>query len=251
MSAVLYMTRRGHHATLAEKTDHLGGQFALAWQATGKQAMRGGLEGLEQEVKDSGASLLTNTTVDAAMLRETRPDLLVWATGASQNQPDIPGLHDQYTMTALEFFTGEKKVLGPRVLVIGAGRTGLEIAEKLGKEGYDVVATKRTDPIGSMMEVITKNLTLKRIEGMKNVILMPHTTVKAFMKNSVDIEQEGVRMSLEPFQAVILASGMVSAQGPDEEIRKSVPKIEVIGDARDVQDIFSAVQAGYQLALRY
>ena len=135
--------------------------------------------------------------------------------------------------------------------MIGAGRTGLEIAEKLGKEGYDVVATKRTDPIGSMMEMITKNLTLKRIEGIKNVILLPHTTVKAFLEKSVDIDQDGVRMSLEPFQTVILASGMVSAQGPDEEIRKSVPNIEVIGDAREVQDIFSAVQAGYQLALRY
>jgi cation diffusion facilitator CzcD-associated flavoprotein CzcO len=50
-----------------------------------------------------------------------------------------------------------KPVKGPRVLVIGAGRTGLEIAEKLGAEGFDVTATKRTDPIGSMMEMITKN----------------------------------------------------------------------------------------------
>ncbi len=67
----------------------------------------------------------------------------------------------------------------------------------------------------------------------------------------MDIDQDGVRMSLEPFQTVILASGMVSAEGPSEEIRKGVPNIEVIGGAREVQDIFSAVQAGYQLALRY
>jgi 2,4-dienoyl-CoA reductase-like NADH-dependent reductase (Old Yellow Enzyme family)/thioredoxin reductase len=251
MSAALYMTRRGHQATLAEKTDRLGGQFALAWQAPGKEAMRHGLKGFEQAVKESGASFVLNTIVDAALVKETKPDLLVWATGAMQKVPEIPGLNDQYAMTALEFFGGEKKARGPRVLVIGAGRAGLEIAEKLGNEGYEVVATKRTDPIGSMMEMITKNLTLKRIEGMANVILMPHTTVKAFMEKTVDVEQDGVRMSLEPFQAVILASGMVSTQGPDEEIRKSVPKIEVIGDARDVHDIFSAVQAGYQLALRY
>jgi NADPH-dependent 2,4-dienoyl-CoA reductase/sulfur reductase-like enzyme len=251
MSAALYLARCGHHVTLAEKSDHLGGQFALAWQAPGKHAMRDGLNGLEHEVKESEASVLMNTTVDAALLREARADLLVWATGASQNQPEIPGLQDQDTMTAPEFFAGEKKVCGPRVLVIGAGRTGIEIAEKLGKEGYEVVATKRTDPIGSMMETITKNLTLKRIEGMKNVVLMPHTTVRAFMEKSVEVEQDGSRMSLEPFQTTILASGMVSAQGPDEEIRKAVAKIEVIGDAREVHDIFSAIQAGYQLAIRY
>ena len=43
-------------------------------------------------------------------------------------------------MTSIEYFEGKKEVNGPRVLVIGAGRTGIEIAEKLGKEGYDVVS---------------------------------------------------------------------------------------------------------------
>ena len=58
-------------------------------------------------------------------------------------------------------------------------------------------------------------------------------------------------MSLEPFQTVILASGMVSAPGPNDEICRSVPKIEIIGDAGEVQDIYSAVQAGYRLAQSY
>ncbi|MBN2032736.1 MAG: FAD-dependent oxidoreductase [Deltaproteobacteria bacterium] len=251
MSAALYLTRRGHKVTLAEKADHLGGQFALAWQAPGKEAMRDGLMGLEQAVKQSGVIVFLNRAADAAFVREAQPDLLVWATGALQNEPEIPSLQDQHTMTALEFLSGEKKVRGPRVLVIGAGRTGLEITEKLGSEGYEVVATKRTDPIGSMMEMITKNLALKRIGAMANVVLMPHTTVKAFMEKNVDVEQDGVRMSLEPFHSVVLASGMISAEGPNEEISKSVSKIEVIGDARDIQDIFNAVQAGYRLALAY
>jgi hypothetical protein len=86
---------------------------------------------------------------------------------------------------------------------------------------------------------------------MPKVTLMPHTTVKAFFPHTVDIEQDGVRMSLEPFQTVILASGTVSAQGPGQEIESSVSKIEVIGDAKEVADIFSATQAGYQLACRY
>jgi 2,4-dienoyl-CoA reductase-like NADH-dependent reductase (Old Yellow Enzyme family)/thioredoxin reductase len=251
MSAALYMTRRGHRVTLAEKADHLGGQFTFAWQAPGKKSMKEGLERLERAVKENGASILLKRAVEAALVKELQPDLLVWATGTFQNIPEIPGLDHQHTITALDFFTGEKEVRGPRVLVIGAGRTGLEIAEKLGQDGHEVVATKRTDPIGGMMEMITRNLTLRRIGQMPKVALMPHTTVKNFFPHTVDIEQEGTGMSLEPFQTVILASGMVSAPGPDEEIRKRVLKIEVIGDARDVQDIFTAIQAGYQLALKY
>ena len=251
MSAALYMTKRGHQVTLTEKTDHLGGQFALAWQAPGKEGMRDGLKGLQRAVEESGASILLNRTTDAALVREIKPDLLVWATGALQNIPEISGLKDQHTMTALEFLRREKEVHGPRALIIGAGRTGIEIAEKLGNEGYEVVATKRTDPIGSMMEMVTRKLTLMRIGQMSNVTLMPHTTVKAFFPRTVDIEQDGVGMSLEPFQTVILAPGMVSAPEPDEETRKSVSLIEMIGDARNVQDIFTAMQAGYQLAQGY
>jgi NADPH-dependent 2,4-dienoyl-CoA reductase/sulfur reductase-like enzyme len=154
-------------------------------------------------------------------------------------------------MTSLEYFKKQKAVTGPRVLVIGAGRTGLEIAEKLGKEGFEVVATKRTDPMGSMMEMITKKLTLTRIGQMPNVALMPHTTVKSFKTDGVEMEKEVEKLKLELFQTVILASGMLSASGPGEKIQKFVPALEIIGDAAKVMDIYSAVHAGYETALKY
>ncbi len=251
MSTALYMTRRGHTVTLAEKTDHLGGQFAVAWQAPGKEKMKQGLETIERSVKTSSASILMNRAVDAALIQKVRPDLLVWATGAVQNIPEIKGLDNQHVMTSIEYFQGEKDVKGPRVLVIGAGRAGIEIAEKLGKEDYEVVATKRTDPIGSMMEMITKKLALMRIDKMDKVTLMPHTAVKDFRAESVEVEKDGESMTLEPFQTVILASGMLSAPGPGEEVANAVPKTEIIGDAGEVKDIFSAVHAGYNLAVKY
>jgi len=114
-----------------------------------------------------------------------------------------------------------------------------------------MVATKRTDPIGSMMEMITKKLALMRIEQMDRVTLMPLTRVKEFKAGSVEVEKDGKQLSLEPFQSVILASGMRSASGPDEKTANAVPKIEIIGDAREVQDIFRAIHAGYELAIKY
>jgi len=251
MSAALYLSQRGHKVVLSEKETHLGGQFSLAWQAPGKQKMQDSLDSFEYCVKVNADSVITGKAVNADFVKEINPDLLVWATGAVQNIPVLDGLENQYTMTSLEYFRGDKSVKGHRVLVIGAGRTGLEIAEKLGKDGYDVVATKRTDPIGSMMEMITKKLTLMRIDQMDNVVLMPHTRVKAFTTDVVELEKDGEDLSLEPFQTVILSSGMLSAPGPDEDIRKAVEQIEIIGDAREVYDIYSAVHAGYELACKY
>jgi pyruvate/2-oxoglutarate dehydrogenase complex dihydrolipoamide dehydrogenase (E3) component len=198
-----------------------------------------------------GATILLNNIAYMEVVKRIMPDLVVWAAGALPKTPKIPGLDGQNTFTALELLDEAKELRGPRVLVIGAGRVGLEVAERLGKEGYEVVATKRTDPIGGMMEMITRNLALKRIGQLANVTLMPHTTIKAFANGSVELEQDGVMMSLEPFQTVITAAGMLPAPEPGEEIRNSVPEIETIGDAREVRDIYAAVHAGYHLAQSY
>ena len=251
LSATVYLAKRGHRVTLAEKTDRLGGQFNLAWQAPGKEKMKAGLDNLALRAREGADALLTGRTVDAGLIGDLQPELLVWATGAHQRIPEIQGLANQYTMTSLEYFAAAKPVKGPRVLVIGAGRTGLEIAEKLGAAGLAVTATKRTDPIGSMMEMITKKLSLMHIEQMNNVSVMPHTTVKAFEPGRVMMETDGESIELAPFDTVILASGMLSAPDPDVALTQAVPAVEVIGDAENVMDIFSATHAGYALAAKY
>ena len=70
----------------------------------------------------------------------------------------IKGIDNQHVITSLEYFLGKKEIKGPRVLVIGVGQAGIEITEKLGNEGYEVVAIELTDQIGSTMEIITKKL---------------------------------------------------------------------------------------------
>jgi len=251
MSAAIYLSKRGHKVTLADKEHRLGGQFHLAWQAPGKQKMKEGLDNLEFCVRANANKILLNTPVRTELMQEVKPDLLVWATGSLQNIPEIEGLQDQHTMTSLEYFKGEKQVQGQRVLIIGAGRTGLEIAEKLGKEGFDVIATKRTDPIGSMMEMITKKLTLMRIGQMENVSLMPHTAVKSLSPDKAVVEKDGELVDLKPFETVIFCSGMLSMPEPDEKLQQYVNVIETIGDAAQVMDIYSAIHAGYDLAVKY
>ena len=117
--------------------------------------------------------------------------------------------------------------------------------------GYCYVTVSDKMDIGSFMEAITKKLTLKRIADLPGITLMPHTAVIAIKPQGVQVEQDGETKLLALFQTVILASGMRSAASPDESIRQRVAKVEIIGDAANVQDIFSAVKAGYELACKY
>ena len=76
-------------------------------------------------------------------------------------------------------------------------------------------------------------------------------TVKVFLADGVEVEQYGKKKRLAPFQTVILASGMRAAPRPGEDIQMAVPKLEIIGDANEVQDVFTTVHADYELAQRY
>jgi hypothetical protein len=80
---------------------------------------------------------------------------------------------------------------------------------------------------------------------------MPQTAVKGFTTDGVEVEKDGKILSLGSFQSVVLASGMISAPEPADEIKNAVDNIEIIGDAGNVKDIFTAVQAGYELACKY
>ena len=87
------------------------------------------------------------------------------------------------------------------------------------------------------------------IVGKSGEILVGQDTYR--QADGVEMEKDGERISKEPFQTVILASGMFSEAGPDEEITKAVSNMEIIGDAKGVKDIYSAIHAGYELAVKY
>ncbi len=80
---------------------------------------------------------------------------------------------------------------------------------------------------------------------------MPHTKVTAFHPEGVEVVQDDEKKTLAPFQTVILAAGINSAAAPDEDLKRVVSKVEILGDANEVQDIFSAMHAGYELTSRY
>ncbi len=251
LSAARFLIERGHRVSLVEKKEHLGGQFDLAWQVPGKKALKDGMDFLIKFVKDNAETLVLGKKFNTDILNWLKPDLLVCATGSTQNIPQIEGLQTQNVMTAVEFFDQKEELIGKRALVIGAGRTGLEVTELLGSEGIEVVATKRTDTLGNDMEMITKKLIHKRLGEMANVTLMPNTTVKEFTDSEVIIERDGQSSTLKPFEMVILASGMVPVDSPNSIIGKSISSIEVIGDAAEVGDIYSAIHQGYELAKKY
>jgi len=114
------------------------------------------LNSLIKRTEKNVSEIKLNSTISAEALGHF--DHFVVATGSRQRIPAIEGLSSQYSMTSLEFFEQAKPIKGKRVLIIGAGMIGIEAAEILADQNYDVVITKRTDSIANDMEMITKKL---------------------------------------------------------------------------------------------
>ncbi len=251
VSAAFYLSKRGHKVTLAEESEELGGMANLAPLAPGKENMAIPLQDFLAKNSSNGLKVMPGQKVDLDLVKDLKPDLLVWATGASPKMPSYPGMDKVHLMSCVHAFSNGNDIKGNRILIIGAGRNGLELAERLGKQGYQVVTTKRTDTLGSYMEAISKKLCLSRISKMPNVSLLPLTTVIEFTEEGVWIKREEQEQMLEKFDTVIVCAGMEPLCPLPQEIKDNVKNVETIGDAMETADIYSAVHAGYDCALKY
>ncbi len=247
MAATNQLAAMGHKVTLYEKKNSLGGQFEMAHQAPHKGSMVRPLNSLILRTEKSGAAI--NTATAATLENLEGFDHYIVATGSRQKFPDIKGLETQNTMTSLEFFEKTKQVTGKRILIIGAGMVGIEAAEVLADQGYDVVITKRTDTIANDMEMITKKLMLKRLEQKENLLISPNTTLTEFSDDTVTFQTNGETGEWSSFDTVIIASGMEPENDLYQQLQADGKSVQVIGDANNPEDIYAATQAGYNAAI--
>ncbi|MEA3544421.1 MAG: FAD-dependent oxidoreductase [Thermodesulfobacteriota bacterium] len=246
MAAATQLSIMGHKVTLYEKNPTLGGQFEMAYQAPHKGSMLRPLNSLIKRTEANVTEIKLATTADAASISNF--DHYVVATGSRQRIPEIKGLEDQYSITSLEFFEKAKPVKGKRILIIGAGMVGIEAAEILAENDYEVVMTKRTNEIANDMEMITKKLMLKRLKQKSNLTISPNTTLMEFTTSGVTYQKEGNAGEWTPFDTVIIASGMEPENNLYQQLQAAGKSARIIGDAEDPADIYAATQKGYLAA---
>ena len=245
IAAAVTASRRGHDVTLYERKSYLGGQFAFAIRPTGKTSMSRVLNGMLGRLERSDVDVHLNQTVTAGLVKEESPDIVILATGARQKLPEIENIESQYHINSFEFFEQTKQVKGDRVLVLGAGMVGMEVAEMLLSMEKEVVACRRSDIIASDMDPITKKLMMKRISDNPKLKLMPSTKLMAFTSEGVRTIHKGVEVILEPFDTIVNCTGVESENVLAESLKEFEGKMYIIGDAAEPSNI----EAGYHQGL--
>jgi 2,4-dienoyl-CoA reductase (NADPH2) len=130
LSAALSARNSGHQVVLLDQAQELGGQFNLAKRIPGKEEFYETLRYFRVELERVGVEVRLQTLVDEDLLRKIRPDHVALATGVLPRRPEIPGVAHPRVLSYLDVLL-QRKPVGERVAVLGAGGIGFDVTEFL------------------------------------------------------------------------------------------------------------------------
>ena len=123
---------RGHQVTLFDAASDIGGQFNIAKQIPGKEEFYETLRYFRRQLVLHGVIQQLNTSVQPQQLDDF--DEIILACGIQPRLPAIKGIEHPKVLTYLDVLR-DKKPVGERVAIIGAGGIGFDTAEYLSQSG--------------------------------------------------------------------------------------------------------------------
>ncbi|MCO8048139.1 MULTISPECIES: NADPH-dependent 2,4-dienoyl-CoA reductase [Acinetobacter] len=135
LSFATYAAERGHQVTIFEASNQIGGQFNIAKTIPGKEEFYETLRYFKRQIElQPNIKLVLNHTASFEQLLDADFDDVVVATGVTPRQLDIAGINHPKVLSYIEVLK-ERKPVGQRVAIIGAGGIGFDTAEYLSHEG--------------------------------------------------------------------------------------------------------------------
>ncbi|WP_296284858.1 NADPH-dependent 2,4-dienoyl-CoA reductase [uncultured Acinetobacter sp.] len=135
LSFATYAADRGHNVTIFEASNQIGGQFNIAKTIPGKEEFYETLRYFKRKIElQPKIKLVLNHTATYEELSAENFDDIVVATGVTPRHLDIDGIDHPKVLTYIEVLR-ERKPVGKKVAVIGAGGIGFDTAEYLSHEG--------------------------------------------------------------------------------------------------------------------
>jgi len=239
METAIYLAERGHRVSLYEREPELGGQWNIACATPGKEDYATLTDYLRRSLDKHGIAVTLGTEVTKEKVLETKPDVVVVATGAIPLGLNVPGSTAKHVVQAHDIIEGKIEAKG-RVVVVGGRFVGMELAIWLKEQGKEVslVTKAGLGQNGIKLEKLSfKTLATKLVE--LNVPLYLNATVLEITDKAVVISL-GNEIFLLPADMVILAVGMRSDNKLAKELEGTVPEVYTVGDCvrpRDAADV--------------
>ncbi|MBC8486719.1 MAG: FAD-dependent oxidoreductase, partial [Bacteroidetes bacterium] len=239
MEAALTLNRRGHHVDLYEKNE-LGGQFNLAPLTPNKKSMAALVPYFIKELKDNNINVIYKEAVKSDLINKY--DGVIIASGSKPASIKIPGLNKPYWA---EILRKENLPKNKKVLIIGGGLIGVDIATALIPLNNQVIIVKRTTDFGEDMEMIAKTLSLKMMKE-KGTVFSDHTYIKKVEGSTIYAIKNGKSIQFNDVDLIVVSTGMRSFNPLKDELENDIP-VYLVGDAKKTGNAQDAIKDAYEI----
>lgn len=251
MEAAIILAERGFNVTLFEKKSRLGGQMYLASQPPHRAKMGYFITWCEKRLSDLGVDVRLNTAATADCIRALKPYAVIIASGSEPILPaSIKGIDGTNVYTVPQILDREVVLHGKRVVVVGAGLTGMETAEFLHEDGNEVTNMDMLDKmgLGGFLPLINDETSTMAKMGIH--CCPGHKLVEIRPDAVVAEDNAGVRVEF-PCDAVVMSLGVKSTNSLKDELA-DIKNVYIIGEAekagqRVPQAVHTAFEAAYNL----
>lgn len=240
MECALVLCARGHHVTIYEKTDKLGGVFIQAAAPVYKEKDRALIAWYRNAIAQKPIAVKLNTEVkDIASLQA---DEVIIATGSAAKRPPIKGL--EHSIEATEYLSGRE--VGDQVIIIGGGLTGCEIAYDLILKGKKpTIVEMKNDLIAVKGVCLANSSFLREMLAFKKVPIYLETTL-------VEIKEHGVVVKDKVGKAFTLAGDdvIISIGYQPTPLARAGGRVHVVGDADKVGNLRTVIWQAWDVCMK-
>jgi 2,4-dienoyl-CoA reductase-like NADH-dependent reductase (Old Yellow Enzyme family)/thioredoxin reductase len=247
LQAAIDASDRGHKVILAEREGYLGGILRIMEADELKRDLNAFKELLIREVKKRPIEVRLNTEVTPEMLKQIAPEALILALGSEPLVLPIPGI--EHAHSALGVYRLPDEAVGRRVVMIGGGLVGCEVAVELKRKGRQVTIVEMKERLAPEIFGIYRTALHDCIDELAIPYLL-NAKCKEIRKDGVVVEGAG-NAKVIPADTVIYALGMKPRKAATQALHEAAGSIPVfeVGDCESVAKVGKAVVEGYTAAL--
>ena len=267
MEAARVAALRGHAVTLFEKSHKLGGLLHIAATVKGDhpEDLMSIVSYFEGQLTKLGVNIQLGREIGLNEIQRAKPDAVIIATGGNAVIPQITGINSRHVMSGsnlhrkMRFFLRFLKPsslrslsrffmpLGKRVVIIGGGLHGCELAEFLTKRGRKVTIVESSDVLGEGMPVVLLVHLMAWFQK-KGVAAVTGVKQVEIMAKGVMITDRDGRKSIIEADTVVPAVPLSASMGLFKSLEGKVPEVYAIGDCKEPLLIVDAIGSGLRVA---
>lgn len=244
MQAAITAAKRGHSVKLYEKSERLGGVLLCEEKVPFKKHLAEYIEKQIRRLGDYGVEVHKGETLTPAEAEALGADVLIAAIGGKAALPPIPGIEKAVPVT--EAYENPEK-LGKKVLVLGGGMAGTELAIYLNELGKESAVAEMADKLNFATNTCHATAVNEQLKA-RGIDVHLGAKVIAVKDGCVECETADGIIVLEA-DSVVNALGRTPLQEEASAYALCAPIFYPIGDCLSVKNIYEANRLGYNVAM--